>query len=109
MGTQPIFESDFDCLTEMAIDESTLQTEHDVLQSMKLEGIFDELRLACRELLYKDASYGPFKTNLDRNVESFLTQQIWKNAAEYKEKTRKEVRQHVAKSEIIRMRMPRLI
>jgi len=93
----------------MAIDESTLQTEHDVLQSMKLEGIFDELRLACRELLYKDASYGPFKTNLDRNVESFLTQQNWKNASDYREKTRKEVRQHVVKSEIIRMRMPRLI
>ena len=76
-------------VVSMAIDESTLQTEHDVLQSMKLEGIFDELRLACRELLYKDASYGPFKTNLDRNVESFLTQQNWKNASDYREKTRK--------------------
>lgn len=73
----------------MAIDESTLQTEHDVLQSMKLEGIFDELRLACRELLYKDASYGPVKNNLDEKVESFLTQQNWKNASDYREKTRK--------------------
>merc|ERR1712021_52854 len=105
MGTHPIFESDFDCLTvqKMLASEDAVAvaapTEHDAIQAMKDEGTFDVLRKACLECLEKNACFLSFRADFDGDVDPFLSKQKWKNSAEYKEQARRELRKYALQTQ----------
>merc|ERR1711953_10324 len=117
MGTHPIFESDFDCLTVnlkmrvlKEIEETIpFPTENDALQAMKDEGAFDELRRTLLECLDKTSSYTSLKNDLGNNIDHFLSNQKWKNSTEHQVQLRKNLRIHIKKSQIMRFQMPNLI
>ena len=76
---------------------------------MKDEGTFDDLRRACLECLEKNASFISLRSDFDGDVDHFLSKQKWKNAAEYKEQARRELRKHALQTQIMTKLMPKLI